>query len=159
MCILLYLIRLAAWLKYCNLSLCLRRRQTFMGIALHASFCQLELHKACALLVYDSMIVIMPAHCTPALGGTQILLWFEDLVSVASIQQTLLDSPSCLLDIEPAASIIYKISDQWTCNMPKHTTWQPLANQQQDMLSWVSGETNDTPSKPALHGLLALVAG
>ncbi|KAA6424999.1 MAG: hypothetical protein FRX49_05173 [Trebouxia sp. A1-2] len=35
----------------------------------------------------------MPAHCIPAPVGTQLLLWFEDLVSVASIQQSLLAAP------------------------------------------------------------------
>jgi hypothetical protein len=78
-----------------------------VGIALHESFCQLEMHKACAFLVCDgSTPVNMPAHCIPTPVGTQILLCFEDLVSVASIQQSLLAAPSCLLDIEPATSTI-----------------------------------------------------
>lgn len=67
--------------------------------------------------MYDGRTpVSMPAHCIPAPVGTQLLLWFEDLVSVASIQQSLLAAPRCLLDIEPAASTIYMISDQWTHN-------------------------------------------
>lgn len=87
--------------------------QIIMGTALHASFCQLETHKACAFQVYDGVTPVkMPAHCFPAPVGTLLLLHFEDPVSVASNQQSLLAAPSCLLDIEPAASSICIISDQ-----------------------------------------------
>jgi len=110
--------------------------QIVMGIALHASFCQVEIHKACAFLVYDVVFtpvnMTWPAHCIPAPVGTQILLCFEDPVSVASNQQSLLAAPSCLLDIEPAASTIYMISDQWAhSTLPAHARAAPCQTARQ----------------------------
>ncbi len=89
--------------------------KSFVDIALHASFCQLEMHRLCAILVYDG---VTPVNCRRCLApvGMLILLHFEDPVSVASNQQSLLAAPSCLLDIEPAASTICMISNQWACS-------------------------------------------
>lgn len=131
--------------------------KSFVDVALHASFCQLEMHRLCAFLVYDGVTPVnMLAHSFPALVGTKILLCFEDLVSVASNQQSLLAAPSCLLDIEPAASTIYMISDQWDhSTLQAHARAAPCQTNSKTVSPQV--ETNDTSVNPPLHALLALV--